>query len=70
MSQQHQKWLALVKERLSAKGWNQTELAVVLGVTPATITRLFKDGHGSDSLRLEINRKLGISESWNKFEVT
>lgn len=67
MSQQHQKWLILVKERLNAKGWNQTELAIVLGVTPAAITRLFKSGHGSDSLKLEINRKLGISESWNKF---
>ncbi len=70
MSQQHRKWLDLVEERLQAKGWNRSELAVVLGVTPATITRLFKDGHGSDSLKLEINRKLGISESWNKFEAT
>lgn len=70
MSQQHQKWLALVKEKMQARGWNKSELAIVLGVKPATVTRLFNEGHGSDDLKLEVNRKLGISESWNKFEVS
>lgn len=68
MSQQHTKWLELVQEKMNQKHWNRSELAVVLGVTPAAVTRLLKDGHGSDDLKLEVNRKLGICESWNKFE--
>ncbi|EGF06269.1 hypothetical protein HMPREF9394_1624 [Streptococcus sanguinis SK1057] len=68
MSQQHQKWVELVKCRINEKGWSQSDLATVTGVTPAAITRLLKEGHGSDSLKLEITKKLSISDSWTVFE--
>ena len=68
MSQQHQKWLELVQKRLDEKGWSRSDLATVVGVSPAMITQLFKTGHGSDQLKLEIKMKLNISESWVKFE--
>ena len=64
MSQQHLKWIELVKERIEKRGWSQT----VVGVSPSAITQLFKDGKGSDDLKLRINKKLRISESWEKFE--
>lgn len=67
MSQQHQKWCDLVKERLEERGWSRSDFALVLGVTPAAVTRLLENGHGSDDLKLRVNRKLKISESWNKF---
>lgn len=68
MSQQHKKWIELVKQRLNEKGWSQSDLAMVIGVTPAAINRLIKEGHGSDSLKLEITKKLSISDSWTVFE--
>jgi transcriptional regulator with XRE-family HTH domain len=68
MSQQHLKWIELVKERIEKRGWSQTDLAIVVGVTPSAITQLFKDGKGSDDLKLRINKKLRINESWEKFE--
>ena len=68
MSQQHRKWIELVKERTEKRGWSQTDLAIVVGVSPSAITQLFKDGKGSDDLKLRINKKLRISESWEKFE--
>ena len=68
MSQQHHKWINLVKERIEKRGWSQTDLAIVVGVSPSTITQLFKDGKGSDDLKLRINKKLRINESWEKFE--
>ena len=68
MSQQHKKWIELVKHRLNEKGWSQSDLATVIGVTPATINRLLKEGHGSDGLKLEITKKLSISDSWVVFE--
>ena len=68
MSQQHRKWIELVKERIDKRGWSQTDLAIVVGVSPSAITQLFKDGKGSDDLKLRINKKLRISESWEKFE--
>ena len=68
MSQQHRKWIELVKERIEKRGWSQTDLAIVVGVSPSAITQLFKDGKGSDDLKLRINKKLRISESWEKFE--
>lgn len=68
MSQQHRKWNELVKERIEKRGWSQTDLAIVVGVSPSTITQLFKDGKGSDDLKLRINKKLRINEPWEKFE--
>lgn len=68
MSQQHHKWIELVKERIEKRGWSQTDLAIVVGVSPSAITQLFKDGKGSDGLKLRINKKLRITEPWEKFE--
>ena len=68
MSQQHKKWIEIVKEKIKNRGWSQTDLAIVIGVSPSAITQLFRDGKGSDDLKLRINKKLRISESWEKFE--
>lgn len=68
MSQQHKKWIEIVKEKIKNRGWSQTDLAIVIGISPSAITQLFKDGKGSDDLKLRINKKLKISESWEKFE--
>ena len=68
MSQQHRKWIDLVKERIEQRGWSQTDLAIVVGVSPSDITQLVKDGKGSDDLKPRINKKLRINESWEKFE--
>ena len=68
MSQQHRKWIEIVKEKIKNRGWSQTDLAIVIGVSPSANTQLFKDGKGSDDLKLRINKKLKISESWEKFE--
>lgn len=68
MNQQHKKWNEIVKEQLKKRGWSQTDLAIVIGVSPSAITQLFRDGKGSDDLKLRINKKLRISESWEKFE--
>lgn len=59
MSQQHRKWINLVKERIEKRGWSQTDLAIVAGVSPSAITQLFKDGKGSDDLKLRINKSCG-----------
>ena len=68
MSQQHKRWNSLVEEALEKRGWSRSDLATVVGVSPATITQLFKEGKGSDNLKLRINKKLRINESWEKFE--
>lgn len=68
MSKQHLKWIELVKERIEARGWSQTDLAIVVGVTPSAITHLLKEGKGSDDLKLRVNKKLRINEPWEKFE--
>lgn len=68
MSQQHKKWIDIVKKRLHDRGWSQSDFAIVLGVSPAMVTRLLKEGHGSDDLKLKVNKKLRISESWESFE--
>lgn len=68
MSQQHKKWIDQVKQRMEEKGWSQSDLATVIGVTPAAINRLLKEGHGSDGLKLEVTKKLSISGSWVVFE--
>ena len=58
----------LVEEELHKRGWTRSDLATVVGVSPAMITQMFKNGKGSDNLKLRINKKLRISESWEKFE--
>jgi hypothetical protein len=68
MSQQHKKWLELVEQRLDKKSWSRSDLAIVIGVSPAMITKLLKTGQGSDELKLQVNRKLNISESWVDFK--
>nr|CAJ1873162.1 hypothetical protein AUSP0061_00011 [uncultured phage]DAF12118.1 MAG TPA: SOS-response transcriptional repressor [Caudoviricetes sp.] len=68
MSQQHKKWLELVEQRLDEKNWSRSDLAIVIGVSPAMITKLLKTGQGSDELKLQVNRKLNISESWVDFK--
>lgn len=68
MSQQHKKWLDLVEQRLDEKSWSRSDLAIVVGVSPAMITKLLKTGQGSDELKLQVNRKLNISESWVNFK--
>ncbi|VTS36417.1 transcriptional regulator [Streptococcus anginosus] len=68
MSQQHKKWLELVEQRLDEKSWSRSDLAIVIGVSPAMITKLLKTGQGSDELKLQVNRKLNISESWVDFK--
>ena len=68
MRQQHKRWNSLVEEALEKRGWSRSDLATVVGVSPATITQLFKEGKGSDDLKLRINKKLRINESWEKFE--
>lgn len=68
MSQQQKKWIDLVKQRMEEKGWNRSDLATVVGVSPATITLLLKEGRGSDDLKLEVTKKLSIQESWVIFE--
>lgn len=68
MSQQHKRWNSLVEEAIEKRGWSRSDLATVVGVSPATITQLFKEGKGSDDLKLRINKKLRINESWEKFE--
>ena len=68
MSQQHKKWLDLVEQRLDEKSWSRSDLAIVIGVSPAMITKLLKTGQGSDELKLQVNRKLNISESCVDFK--
>ena len=68
MSQQHKKWLDLVEQRLDENSWSRSDLAIVIGVSPAMITKLLKTGQGSDELKLQVNRKLNISESWVDFK--
>lgn len=69
MSQQHQKWLELVKVRLAEKNWSKSDLAQVCGVSSPMITRLLSNGHGSDDLKLRVSQKLGIREPWETFEM-
>ncbi|HEL2551262.1 helix-turn-helix domain-containing protein [Streptococcus suis] len=68
MSQQHQKWLELVAQKMQQKGWSRSDLAQVAGVSPAMITRLLKEGHGSDEFKLLISKKLNIREPWEEYE--
>ena len=64
MSQQHQKWIQLVKEKLSSEGMTQTHLARACGVKKPTISELLKYGKGSDRLKNRVCDVLGIDETW------
>ena len=70
MSTQHQKWNELVKQKMAERNWNNADLAQAIGFkrTSSVITELFNISKGSDDLKLKISKKLGISESWEKFE--
>lgn len=64
MSQQHQKWIQLVKEKLDSEGMTQTHLARACGVKKPTISELLKYGKGSDRLKNRVCDVLGIDETW------
>ena len=42
MSQQHKKWIRLVKDKLNSEGMTQTHLARACGVKKSTISELLK----------------------------
>ena len=64
MSQQHQKWIQIVKDKLNSEGMTQTHLARACGVKKPTISELLKYGKGSDRLKNRVCDVLGIDESW------
>lgn len=68
MTDQQRRWAQLAEASLKEKGWSKTDLAIVAGVTPSAITKLFKKGKGSDDLKLLVHKKLKLSESWEKLE--
>lgn len=69
MSQQHQKWISLVEQRLKEKGWSKADLTQAVGLrSQGTITDLLKTGKGSVDLKLRVSKILGIREPWEEFE--
>lgn len=69
MSKQHQKWIALVEQRLKEKGWSKADLTQAVGLrSQGTITDLLKTGKGSVDLKLRVSKILGIREPWEEFE--
>lgn len=68
MSQQHQKWIQLVKERLHDEQMTQTHLARACGVAKATISELLKYGKGSNKLKNKVCDVLHIDDSWTNLE--
>ena len=64
MSQQHQKWIRLVKDKLNSEGMTQTHLARACGVKKPTISDLLKYGKGSIKLKNRVCDVLGIDETW------
>ncbi|MCY7010334.1 transcriptional regulator [Streptococcus vestibularis] len=69
MSQQHQKWTALVEQRLKEKNWSKADLTQAVGLrSQGTITDLLKTGKGSVDLKLRVSKILGIREPWEEFE--
>ncbi|WP_367127260.1 helix-turn-helix domain-containing protein [Streptococcus suis] len=68
MSQQHKKWIQLVKDRLNEEQMTQTHLARACGVAKATISELLKYGKGSDKLKNKVSDVLHIDESWTRLE--
>lgn len=63
MSQQHQKWIQLVKNKLSLGGMTQTYLARTCGVEEPTISELLKYGKDSDRLKNRVCDVLDLDES-------
>ena len=68
MSQQHQKWIQLVENKLMDKQITKTHLARSCGVSKSTISELLKYGKGSDKLKNRVCDVLGIDESWTSLE--
>lgn len=68
MSQQHLKWIQLVKDKLNVSDMTQTHLARACGVSKPTISELLKYGKGSDKLKNRVCDVLGIDESWTSLE--
>ena len=66
MSEQHNIWSQEVKNKMKEKGWNNTDLAQVSGVSRATISEMFRYGKGSDGLKLRVSRSLGVTISWKE----
>lgn len=64
MSQQHQRWIQLVKDKLNTEGMTQTHLARACGVKKPTISDLLKYGKGSNKLKNRVCDVLGIDETW------
>lgn len=64
MTQQHQKWIQLVKDKLNSEGMTQTHLARACGVKKPTISELLKYGKGSNRLKNRVCDVLGIDETW------
>ena len=64
MSQQHQKWIQLVKDKLISEGLTRTQLARACGVKKPTISELLKYGKGSNRLKNRVCDVLGIDETW------
>lgn len=67
MSQQHQIWCALVKEKMNLKGWKNADLAQAIGFSrkSSAISELFSKGKGSVEMKLAVSRVLSIDEPWN-----
>lgn len=68
MSQQHLKWIQLVKDKLNEEDMTQTHLARACGVSKATISELLKYGKGSVKLKNRVCDVLRIDESWTILE--
>ena len=69
MSQQHQKWISLVEQRLKEKNWSKADLTQAVGLrSQGTITDLLKTGKGSVDLKLRVSKILRIREPWEEFE--
>ena len=68
MSQQHLKWIQLVKDKLNEEEMTRTHLARACGVSKSTISELLKYGKGSIKLKNRVCDVLGIDESWTSLE--
>lgn len=68
MSQQHKKWIQLVKDKLNEENMTQTHLARACGVKKPTISELLKYGKGSDKLKNRVCDVLRIDVSWVDLE--
>jgi plasmid maintenance system antidote protein VapI len=68
MSQQHKKWIQIVKDKLNEENMTQTHLARACGVKRPTISELLKYGKGSDKLKNRVCDVLHIEASWVDLE--